>query len=158
MSEEILNQSETIQSEPTLKVTETMKVDLLSAAKWTKFLCVVGCVGVGLMLIAAVCMMFFGALASKMLDTMMPLGPLMGVVYIIMAALYIYPILKGFQFANGAKAACLQNDQYQLARGFAGLNSLLRFMGILTIIVISIYAIILVFAILFAAVGIAAMQ
>jgi hypothetical protein len=89
---------------------------------------------------------------------MMPLGPLMGVVYIIMAALYIYPILKGFQFANGAKAACLTNDQYQLARGFAGLNSLLRFMGILTIIVISIYAIILVFTLLFAAVGLAAMQ
>lgn len=158
MNEEFLNQSENTQYESTLKVTETMKVDLLSAAKWARFLCIVGCIGIGIMLIVALCMMFFGAMASKMLDTMMPLGPAMGMLYIVMAALYIYPILKGFQFANGAKAACLTNDQYQLARSFAGLNSLLRFMGILTIVVLSIYVIILVFAMLFAAIGIAAMN
>ena len=34
MNEEVLNQSENTQYESTLKVTETMKVDLLSAAKW----------------------------------------------------------------------------------------------------------------------------
>ena len=158
MNEEVLNQSENTQYESTLKVTETMKVDLLSAAKWARFLCIVGCIGIGIMLIVALCMMVFGAVASKMLDTVMPLGPAMGMLYIVMAALYIYPILKGFQFANGAKSACLTNDQYQLARGFAGLNSLLRFMGILTIVVLSIYVIILVFAMLFAAIGIAAMN
>ena len=38
MNEEFLNQSETMQSDNTLKVTETMKVDLLSAAKWAKLL------------------------------------------------------------------------------------------------------------------------
>ena len=158
MSEEILNQSETMQSDSTLKVTETMKVDLLSAAKWAKFLCIVGCVAVGLMLIAALCMMVFGAMFANNVFSGLPIGPAMGVLYIVIAALYIYPIIKGFQFANGVKAACLQNDQYQMARGFAGLNSLLRFMGVLTIIIIAIYAITLVFTVGFAAIGLAAMH
>ena len=154
MSEEILNQSET-----SLTVTESMKVDLLSAAKWTKFLCIVGCVGVGLCLIIGFLMMFVGSVASKFMgDNSEFIGPVMGILYLIIAALYIYPLIKGFQFANGTKAACLSNDQAQLARGFAGLNSLLRFMGILTIIVIAIYAIILVFTVGFAAIGLAAMH
>lgn len=157
MSEEILNQSETIQSEPTLKVTEGMKVDLLCAAKWAKFLCIVGCIGVALMLIEAVAMIAFGAVAQKLMPEL-PFGAAMGVMYLIIAALYIYPLMKGFQFANATKAACLQNDQYQLARGVAGLKDIIKFTGILTIVAISITVIVLVFAILFAAIGIAAMN
>ena len=44
MSEEILNQNESATNAMT--VTESMKSDLLCAAKWAKFLCIVGCVGV----------------------------------------------------------------------------------------------------------------
>ena len=66
--------------------------------------------------------------------------------------------MKGFQFANGTKAACLSNDQYQLARGIAGLKDLLKYTGILTIIVLSIYAIIIVFTVGFAVIGFAAMN
>lgn len=65
--------------------------------------------------------------------------------------------MKGFQFANATKVACLYNDQYQLARGVTGLKDLIKFTGILTIVVISICVIVIVFTILFAAIGIAAM-
>ena len=57
--------------------------------------------------------------------------------------------MKGFQFANGAKTACLSDDEDELARGIKGLSSLTKFMGILTIICLVIYA----FAILFALIG-----
>ena len=158
MNEEILNQNVTTQNGGTLYVTDSMKVDLLSAAKWAKFLCIVGCVAVGFMLIAAFCMLVFGAMFANNVFSGLPIGPAMGVLYIVIAALYIYPIIKGFQFANGVKAACLQNDQYQMARGFAGMNSLLRYLGVLTIIIIAIYAITLVFTVGFAAIGLAAMH
>ncbi|SHK85698.1 hypothetical protein [Xylanibacter ruminicola] len=157
MSEEFLNQNETVQCETKLIVTESMKADLLCAAKWAKFLCILGCVGVALLVIVAFLMMFVGAVASKLLDGM-PLGPVMGITYLLIAALYIYPLIKGFQFANGTKAACLQNDQFQLARAAAGLKDLLKFTGILTIIVVSIYVVALIFIMLFAALGIAAMS
>ena len=74
----------------------------------------------------------------------------MGVLYLILAAIYIYPLIKGFQFANATKAACLTDNEAQLARGFSGLRALLQFFGIITIIVLVIYALILVGALVIA--------
>ena len=81
-----------------------------------------------------------------------------GFLYLIIAAIYIYPLMKGFQFANATKAACLSNDEQQLARGIAGLNDLLKFLGILTIIILILYAIAIVFGLGLAAIGLAAMN
>ena len=130
-----------------MTVSANMKADLLSAAKWMKFLCIVGCIGVAIMLIAGLVMMVAGAnfgLAGT------PFGAGMGVIYLILAALYIYPLIKGFQFANATKAACLTDNEAQLARGFSGLRSLMQFTGILTIIVLVIYALFLVGALVVA--------
>ena len=155
MSEEILNQNESATNAMT--VTESMKSDLLCAAKWAKYLCIVGCVGVAIMLIASLGMIVIGGLLTRVFPNM-PFGPALGFLYLIIAALYIYPLMKGFQFANATKAACLYNDQYQLARGVTGLKDLIKFTGILTIVVLSIYAIILIFGVLFAGIAAASMH
>ena len=139
-----------------LRVTESAKVDLLTAAKWSKFLCVVGCIGVVIIVIFAIFLLGAGSVASAMFSDM-PYGAVaMGVLYLIIAALYIYPLIKGFQFANGAKAACLSNDENELARGIKGLSSLTKFCGILTIICLVIYAFVILFALI--GVGFAAMN
>ena len=139
-----------------LRVTESAKVDLLTAAKWSKFLCVVGCIGVVIIVIFAIFLLGAGSVASAMFSDM-PYGAVaMGVLYLIIAALYIYPLIKGFQFANGAKAACLSNDENELARGIKGLSSLTKFCGILTIICLVIYALVILFALI--GVGFAAMN
>ena len=67
-----------------------------------------------------------------------------GLLYLIIAVIYIYPLIKGFQFANRTKAACLTNDEQELARGFEGLSALLRFCGILTIIILILYVVVLI--------------
>ena len=139
-----------------LRVTESAKADLLTAAKWSKFLCIVGCIGVAIIVIFAIFLMGAGTMASSMFSEM-PFGPIaMGVLYLIIAALYIYPLIKGFQFANGAKAACLSNDENELARGIKGLSSLTKFWGILTIIILAIYALIFLFGLI--GVGFAALS
>ena len=130
-----------------MTVSANMKADLLSAAKWMKFLCIVGCIGVAIMLIAGLVMMVAGA-NFELAGT--PIGAGLGVIYLILAALYIYPLIKGFQFANATKAACLTDNEAQLARGFSGLRSLMQFFGILTIIVLVIYALFLVGALVVA--------
>ena len=120
-------------------VNSGMKADLLSAAKWAKFLCIIGCIGLALLVIAGILMF---AIGSSFGFAGNPLGAGMGVLYLIIAAIYVYPIIKGFQFANGTKAACLTDNEAQLARGFSGLRSVLQFFGILTIIVLVIYALV----------------
>ena len=139
-----------------LRVKESTKVDLLTAAKWSKFLCVVGCIGVVIIVIFAIFLLGAGSVASAMFSDM-PYGAVaMGVLYLIIAALYIYPLMKGFQFASGAKAACLSDNENELARGIKGLSSLTKFCGILTIICLVIYALVILFALI--GVGFAAMS
>ena len=134
MNEETMNPVQT-----GMFVNNTMKLDLLSAAKWAKFLCIVGCIGVALMLIASIALVALGSKLGGAFPGSAIGGAGMGLLYLIIVAIYIYPLIKGFQFANATKAACLSDDAAQLARGFAGLRSLLKFFGILTIIVLVIY-------------------
>ena len=139
-----------------LRVKESTKADLLTAAKWTKFLCIVGSIGMALIVIFGIFLLGAGTLASSMFSDM-PFGAVaMGVLYLVIAALYIYPIMKGFQFASGAKAACLSDDENELARGIKGLSSLTQFLGIITILILVIYAFVILFALIgvgFAALG-----
>lgn len=141
MNEEMMNPGTT-----GMTVNERMKADLLSAAKWAKFLCIVGCVGVGLIVIIAISMFVFGSVAHNGVCAP-PLGEALVLLYLVLAAIYIYPLIKGFQFANSTKAACLSDDEHELARGFEGLSSLLKYCGILTIVCIAIYVVVIIFGI-----------
>ena len=128
-------------------VNSGMKADLISASNWAKFLCIVGCIGMALLVIVGIMMFVVG---SNFGIAGSPFGAGFGVLYLIIAAIYIYPIIKGFQFANATKAACLTDNEAQLARGFSGLRALLQFFGIFTIIVLVIYALVLVGALFIA--------
>ncbi len=46
MNEELLNSGTT-----GMTVNESMKADLFTAARWTYFLCVLGCIGIGFMVL-----------------------------------------------------------------------------------------------------------
>lgn len=113
-------------------IDKTMKADLLSAAKWAKFLVVVGAIAMALYFVIGVVV----TIAPMVLPPtpMLGGGVIMGPIYVVCALIMIYPLVKGFQFANGVKKACLTGDEAQLARGFAGLRAYLKFSGILTII------------------------
>ena len=141
MNEETMNPVQT-----GMFVNHTMKGDLLSAAKWAKFLCIVGCIGLALMLIAGLALIVLGSKLGGAFAGSAIGGAGMGFLYLIITAIYIYPLIKGFQFANATKAACLTDSESQLARGFAGLGSLLKYFGILTIIVLIIYVLIFIAA------------
>ena len=140
------------QETPRMVIDERMKADLLSSAKWAKFLCIVGSICLGFMIIGGLSMI---ALAGKMssMSIMGGAGAVVGVTYIICAAIMIYPLIKGFQFANGVKAACLTGSEAELASGFSGMHSWLKFYGILTIIVLTLYVLILLVVAIGAAVA-----
>lgn len=138
MNEEFIGQETT-----GMKISEAMKADLLSSAKWAKFLCILGCIGVAFMLIAGLAVMLLG---NKLMAAANLYGMqgIVGIGYIITAGLMIYPLMKGFQFANGTKTACLTNNEAELARGFAGMKGYLQFVGILAVIVLVIYGLLII--------------
>ena len=125
-----------------MTVSQDMKDDLLTTAKWMKFLCIIGSIGAAIMVIIGIAMVALGTtiggLAGSAGSTVG--SAFLGVIYLAMSALYIYPIVKGFQFASATKAACLSDNEAQLARGFASLRAMVKFFGILTIVILVFYA------------------
>jgi uncharacterized membrane protein len=127
-----------------LEVEEQSTRFLSETAKWGKFLSIIGFILVGLIVIAAI---FAGALlaslpgfgegSSSALAGGMSI--MITVVYLIVAVLYFFPCLYMFRFSTKMKEALLENNQQLLIESFQNLKSCFKFMGIMTIVFISIY-------------------
>ena len=145
-------------------VDETMKADLLSSAKWAKFLLVLYAIGLVILFAVGIAMIVLGEKFGACFPGAPQAGPVppcagnvglfIGIFYLVLGLIMLYPLVKGFQFANNTKAACLTGSEEKLARGFAGMRSYLKFYGILAIIFLIFYAIIAILG----AIGFAAMH
>ncbi len=121
-----------------LRITESIKENLLTAAKWLKFLTVVSIVGVALVALMAMIIPFLAA--SQ--------GILLFFVYMAAIAIYIYPIVKCLKIVESTRNAMNNASQVDLETAAASLKSLLKYIGILCVIVLSLYALIFFFAVI----------
>ena len=114
---------------------------LKETAKWTKFLAILGFVGIGLMVLGSLVMLF--APSSLMSNGDFPFGGkiFMMLLYLAFAVLYYFPISYLYQFSENTKKAIENNDNNAIRDAFEFLKSHYKFMGILTIILLSFYAI-----------------
>ena len=119
---------------------------LNEAARWSKFLSIVGFIFCGLMVIIA---LFAGTLLASTMRGFGGGGPAMGsgivtFVYLIIALLYFFPCLYLFNFSTKMQAALRSNQQDTLNIAFRNLKSCFKYMGILTIVVLSFYILVLI--------------
>ena len=116
---------------------------LKETAKWTKFLAILGFVGIGLMVLGSLVMLF--APSSLMSNGDFPFGGkiFMMLLYLAFAVLYYFPISYLYQFSENTKKAIENNDNNAIRDAFEFLKSHYKFIGILTIILLSFYAIII---------------
>lgn len=112
---------------------------LKETAKWANFLAIIGFIGIGIIVILA---FFMGALFSSLPNAnALPFnaGPIMTVIYLLMAAVYFFPVLYLYRFAGKMKASLARKDEDILTDAFKDLKSHYKFIGILTIVMLSIY-------------------
>ena len=116
---------------------------LKETAKWTKFLAILGFVGIGLMVLGSLVMLF--APSSLMSNGDFPFGGKIFIMllYLAFAVLYYFPISYLYQFSENTKKAIENNDNNAIRDAFEFLKSHYKFMGILTIILLAFYAIII---------------
>ena len=116
---------------------------LKETAKWTKFLAILGFVGIGLMVLGSLVMLF--APSSLMSNGDFPFGGkiFMMLLYLAFAVLYYFPISYLYQFSENTKKAIENNDNNAIRDAFEFLKSHYKFMGILTIILLAFYGIII---------------
>lgn len=129
-----------------LQLTEESKSFLKEAGKWAYFLSIVGFVMIGFMVIgaftlASVFSSFGGGAAA------IP-GGMITFIYLLLAALYFFPVYFLFKFATNIKLAFANNDTTALTESLRYLKSNFKFVGILTIVLISFYILVILIAII----------
>jgi hypothetical protein len=137
-----------------LQVDHESTAHLKEAARWAKFLAIVGFIFCGLFVIFG---LFAGALIGRMYSSMGVAqaggmgGGFFSILYILIALLYFFPCLYTFNFAKKMKVALAANDQTQLNQSFKNLKACYRFLGILMIICLSFWSLAIIFAVIGAA-------
>ncbi len=127
------------------------------SAKWCLFLAIIGFIGIGFMVIAGLVMMVaMSAIPSDMGGPMesnpiFALKAYFGVFYIVLAVLYFFPVYYLYNYAKGTKEALQSGNEDTLANALVNLKSHHKFLGILTIILLSVYLITIIGVFVFAA-------
>ena len=129
-----------------LVITTSSKNYLLYAAKWASFLSIIGFISLGLMILGGLFVFFIGSSNSRFAGGAPQLG-IIGFIYLGMAAIYFFPIYYLYLFAQKIKKAVNSTSQSDLEGGFENLKSCFKFLGIFTIIIISLYILMFLVAI-----------
>ncbi len=109
------------------------------SAKWSLFLAIMGFIGIGFMIIAAI---FISSFMGELPDNGNPVLALkgfIGVIYIILAALYFPPVYYLFKYATDMKTALQNQDSTEVGDALSYLKSHHRYLGISIIVIISLY-------------------
>ena len=125
-----------------LVINQASRTFLAETARWAKILSIIGFVGMGFMIIGG----FFFIVAFSVFDmpSDMPFAPSwIGLLYIVLGIVYLFPLLYLFRFATKMKDALVHLQQSTLDIAFSNLKSLYKFIGIFMIITLVLYAVIL---------------
>lgn len=135
---------------------------LRESAKWCMFLSIVGFIFIGLMLIIGA----FMSVAMSAMPAMqqsstyghaMSANPIFGmkayfgIIYIVLALLYFFPVYYLFNYAKGTKQALESGNDDVLTTALVNLKSHHKFLGIMTIVMIAVYVLAFIGIIIFAA-------
>ncbi len=133
------------------EIDQTMELDgsmmsvLNEMRKWTKFLAVMGFIGIGITIIAGFVLMFSKDITNNMAMQNSNLSPFFkGVFYIIMSIIYIFPVVFLNNFSQKMKTALYSRNHEELYKSFNYLRRHYKFIGILIIIYLLIIGAIIV--------------
>ena len=140
-----------------LSIDSNSKLHLAEAARWGRFLAIIGFILCGLIVLLG---LFAGTMFATLAGAystneygpsgagmMAGMGGIFSVLFIVMALIYFFPCLFLFRFASNMKTALLTNEQDKLNASFQNLKACLRFVGILTIIILCFYILGILFSV-----------
>ena len=120
-------------------LSKNMKENLLSGAKWLKFFAVLMTISLALIACLAVCFIVFTSILTPELGSIG--GISLGLLYFIIIALYIYPLIKTYNLVSHIRQGVNDYSQEGLEMATDDFASALRYVGIITIICLVLYAI-----------------
>ena len=131
-----------MEDESVLELNNNAVEALRESAKWSMFLAIMGFIGIGFMVIAA---LFVGSAMAMMPDD--PNIPMSGIknylsfIYLIVAALYFPPIYYLYKYATGMKSSLQTRNSQSVSDALVSLKSHHKYLGISIIVFIALYII-----------------
>ena len=127
-----------------MELNQQAKNFLYETAKWATFISIIGFIGIVLMIIMSFSMT---TILSQVPNEALGGLPIQffSFFYLIMAGISFIPIYFLFQFGNNIQNAIKNNDTDLLTFGLKKLKSHYKFVGILTIIAISLNLLFIIF-------------
>jgi len=124
-------------------INNEIKSYLLETAKWARFISIIGFIGIGLILLAGVFISFAGSSLSNIPNLPFNFG-FFGVIYFALGVLYFFPTYYLYKFSIGIKEGLADDEQSAFTTGFGYLKSTFKFLGILIIVLISLYVLVII--------------
>jgi hypothetical protein len=145
-------EEEVTAAQPTLVVSEEIRSYLYDMAKWANFLAIVGFVFTALVALSALTIGSAMATNPEVAAMIGKMGNAGGVVFTVFCLAYafaiFYPSLLLFKYSAKAKLGVLYGEQDSLNDAMGKLKSLFKYWGIITIIFISLYALLILSSVL----------
>jgi hypothetical protein len=132
-----------------LEVDHELSNTFSNMAKWAQFVGIAGFILTTIMLLV---IFIIGKAFSAVpqFDMIMAYGGgAITTMYVIIAALFFFPALFAFNFSRKLKNALLNNDQQGLNAAFASLKLRFKFVGIVYIVIFSLWALIILLGLIF---------
>lgn len=129
-----------------IELTAQSVIYLNDTRKWTMFFSILGFIFLAILIIGAVFMAtMFGAVSGGNLP-FLGSGIAMGVFYLLLAVVYFFPVLYLYKFSKYSKEGIYNEDNEQLSLAFKYLKLHYKFIGILSIVILSLYVLIFLIA------------
>ena len=135
------NQSDPLANVP---VTPLMVEHLRATKPWVRFISVIMFISVGLMFLGGLFMMFTPSLPGM---RGVGFGPVIGIIYFLIGGLYLFPAYFLHQYASSIQDLLQGGGDSAMENALGSQKSFWRFVGILTLVIICIYALVFFFAI-----------
>ena len=133
-----------------LVVNSKSKSFLREISKWTFFFSILGFISIPFIVIGAILIATVYAPMLNMVSQQQGLpaiGLPIAITYVVSALLYFMPVWYLFKSSRKMKLALATKNDDVLADAFENLKSHFKFLGVLTIILISLYVLLIVFSI-----------
>lgn len=134
------NTPEQVSSSISLELKAESLRHLREASKWARFIAIVGFVMVGLMVLGALVVAFtFSNFENEFFPAALG-GVGIALLYLVIAAIYFFPILYLFRFAQASTRSVKNSNSSDLVEAMRNLKSHYLYIGVLLIVFIGIYA------------------
>jgi len=139
-------ETEKIVIEGPLTITPESELYLKTSARWANILSIIGFIVIAFLFFGGIFSLTMSSFLSDFSDFSKVNMTAIGILYLVMAVFYIFPTYYLFQFGDKMRTALKNRVQSDIAESFKKLKSMFKFIGIMTVITITLSIASLVFA------------